>query len=160
MIYYGIFNDGKYISKNNLKDLIKVPGVLYFLRSVDSTGNSLDKNFTLVTDADTLYLLKIGDFELIDISQEIYHRHDHRRHAQITLINHKTGNTIQHKICTDGNPSFVTNELIPLMEKLHDLGSYEMYKKSLEFDDLKSENQRLIGENRQLREQLNLITGN
>lgn len=143
MIYYGIFPDGNFIAKPSLNDLTPIPGLEYFIKAQAVVIGRSEQMYTLINADGTHNFLRVGDFELRDIGSEFYDRNIKAQTASITLFDYKQNITRKFMIITNWDVAFLKQELVPLLKKLDELGSYEMYLQSLQFDELKRDNLRL-----------------
>jgi hypothetical protein len=148
MNYCGIFPDGNYIQKPRLEDIIVVPGIEYYLKIESGPANYLDCIFALITKSGTPHFLRINNIELRDIGVEEYDKLVNKRKAKVTLYDHNKELTVQEFIVTDGKPSFLKDELIPLMKSLN---SGPSQNETTDLEKLKAEND-------SLKQKLDLLT--
>ncbi len=152
--YYGILEDGTNIYSIDLKDIKDAPGVKYLFRRVlqQTIVYWQGYKYVAIDKKDKQRSIRIGDFELVDIGPEILGGSSYIRRS-LTIKELRT-NLNRTKDSTTGEIAFVTEDLLPLLNKLNELGSWEMYEKSFEIDKLREENISLQNEVDQLKKQL------
>jgi hypothetical protein len=111
--YWGIFKNGTVINNYQLSELAQVPNVIYYVRE----GSS---KLALINSDGSLNFLKIGNFQLMDISQ------DFKGNATVTFHEIPIDNIFKVRLKISGI-SFFLNELIPLMNSLNKYGSSQAY---------------------------------
>lgn len=141
MTYYGIFQDGNFIKKDNLDDLTQVPGIEYYFKVESPCYNTY--TYTLVKPTGEINFIKVGDFELRDIGTEFYDKNEKAHKSLITVYEYRTKKTVQESIFTNSSPQKALIGVMNFLNQLNEFGSFDMYRKSLEFEELKRENKSL-----------------
>jgi len=146
--YYGIFPNGQYIEKLTLDEINDTIDIEYILRctKIDSSFNN-PRTFTLITKDRLKNNLKIGDFELVDIGE------DSGTRKVITIKDLRTKTIFQTETHIAG-VEFFKEELIPLLNTLHEIGSWKMYQKLEELEALRFKNEQLRKELNELQQNL------
>ncbi len=139
--YMGVFKDGNHISNHNLGDLSQVPDVEYLIKIVYISYNL--RKYTLIHPDGKLNFLKIGNFEVRDISNEFYHL-DHK--ATITIQDLSENLLRKEVIITKQSADKMMTNLLELLNNLNEAGSYSIYIKLKELEELKLENSKLRNE--------------
>ena len=116
MTYYGIFNDGNFIDKHKLEDLVLVPGLEYFLKLEYLPGNSNFSVFTLIHPDGKPNFLRINHIELRNIGTQSWDIYSKKTTANFTFYNHRSNQTFQTFLTTNASAKFLKEVLIPFME--------------------------------------------
>jgi hypothetical protein len=111
--YWGICNNGTLINNHQLSELAQIPNVRYYVK--EGPGK-----LTLINSDGSLNFLKIGDFELMDISGITKNK------ATVTFCEKRIEHIFQLSLKISGI-SFVIDELLPLMNTLNEYGSTKAY---------------------------------
>lgn len=150
--YYGVSNDGTHVVSTNLRDINDNPRVDHFFRRVrqDTHEKFYSYKYIPIDKDDNYAALKVGDFELTDIGPE---RGNSKISRSLTIFEHRTG---KHHEITSTVPSidFVKQEVLPLLQKLNELGSWESYEQSFEVEQLLRDNKSLTDEVNRLRKKI------
>jgi len=150
--YYGVSNDGTHVVSTNLRDINDNLRVDHFFRRVrqDTHEKYYSYKYIPIDKDDNYAALKVGDFELTDIGPE---RGTSKTSRSLTIFEHRTG---KHHEITSTVPSidFVIQEVLPLLQKLNELGSWERYEQSFEVEQLRRDNKSLTDEVNRLRKKI------
>lgn len=147
--FAGILENGIPIFNGNLDDLIQVPGIEYIVK-VEFVDYNLRK-FTLIHNDGKLRFLKIGDFEVRDISVELYHL-EHK--VDVLIYDHIESQIRKVRIRTGQSASVMMRELLNVLKNLDEARSYSLYMKLNKLNELEQENIKLKDEIVQLKLQL------
>lgn len=152
--YYGIFQDGTKINSINISGIKDVPRVKYlFRRELQGKYGQWDMfKYFAIDQEDNQRIIRVGDFELVDIGSEKVVGNS-KINRSLTIYDRRT-KLHRIKYSTANGIDFVTEDLLPLLNKLNELGSWEMYEKSFEVEKLREENMSLQNEVDQLKKQL------
>lgn len=129
--YFGILADGNTIEKHTLSEVNDVSEVEYRLRCVTSDAWANPPTFTIIDDNGSYVRFRIGNFEVVDIEEESPGSLGGSKNILIKELH--TSNTRQIQLKT-GGIKFFTQELLPLLHKLNEVGSFTMYEKLEELD--------------------------
>lgn len=156
-IYCCIFLNGTIFSARTIQEAASISGVDYIVKK------EFVKEYKAVTNYYTQFKyipvnvdgsnrdVIIGHFQLVSISVDETASSGTTREFLIRNLN----NGAQHLYSNRSwGIEFFVDKLIPLMNRLNELGSYEMYQKSFEFESLLISNEALKVENKRLMEQL------
>lgn len=149
--YYGIFTDGQTIEKLTLAEVNDVEGIEHIVKCVKNDTWASPKTFTILNEDGTRKRFTIGEFEVLDIGEESPGTNGNDK--QVTLKEIRTGNRVKVRIKTSGI-DFLKDELMPLLEELNQCGSWFMYQKLKELDQVKRENLRLTSKIEELQQRL------
>jgi len=143
--YIGVTADGTYIERTDLGKLRQIPEIEHILE-VEQDYNArafiYDKSVTLINGDGSLKTLLIGNFELLDIGTVVYDP-TIRDHCVNLMITDKRLFKTFKVLVRAWAPKLIQEQIMPLMVKLNDLGSYAAYELSLTNDALKKENEAL-----------------
>jgi hypothetical protein len=138
-MYYALFSNGTSVEKGTFTEAKSIPYSEYIIEKVDVTPQNsrylIYKHVVLDINGNPK-ILKIGNFELIDISSDIIERN--MRHVELTFFDTKNSIPFKEKITSNFIDVFYT-DVISFMEHLNSLGTYEAYQNSLKTEELKKE---------------------
>lgn len=131
--FLGLLKSGNVVRKNKLSDIINIPSLEYILKAdfhhryIGITRATDWYHYTLIDRYGKPISLKIGNFEVIYINNDIGCTNFFGREIEIHDITNDTYHTYKAMYCS---PNFIKIELIPLLEKLNEYGSWEEYRLS------------------------------
>ena len=138
--YYGIFPNGKYIEHPTLDKIKDTADIEFIFRcDINEKDRNWPKTFTLITSDGIKNRLKIGNFELVDIGEQSSSR------TIITIKDLRTSEIFQTDAYIFGI-EFFKEEVLPLLNELHKVGSWTMYEKLKEYARIEKENELLKNE--------------
>jgi len=150
--FYGILINGEMIKRSAISELQNIPHIVYYVlakynytyRGPSNTTRwyhyiPIDKNGNPLT-------IRIGNFEVAIIDKDDGKTNFFGRKVQIYDIRK---DKLYPYLSMHYGVTFISQELVPLLNKLNELGSWEAYELSLEVE-------RLRAEIRQLKEQYDL----
>ncbi|WP_295791988.1 hypothetical protein [Mucilaginibacter sp.] len=129
--YFGILADGNTIEKHTLSEVNDVSEVEYRLKCVTSDAWAKPPTFTIIDVMGSYLRFRIGNFEVVSIEEE---SPDSIVGSKDILIKElHTGKTHRTRLEMRGI-GFFHDELLPLLHKLNEIGSWTMYEKLEELD--------------------------
>jgi hypothetical protein len=135
--YIVIFDNGDYSVKYNLDDVMGINRVGYILKSEfgpNAAGYMQRRlNMALINDHGKKIDLNVGSFSLVDIDYD---------RGYLTLADSRFNITFQVKV-NAGPYKYIHEGVLPIMNRLNELGSYAAYLVQLESDTLRKENEEL-----------------
>jgi len=154
--FYVVLENEDIIEKNTFQDITMIPYVKYYLWSkYKHTDNSTPfakdyyQHFIINKNGDIIPLT-IGNYEIIYIDEDCLHSYnDRQRTVQIRDI---SKNKIYSKISYIYSPHFLNKELVPLLNKLNELGSWEAYENEERIKRLEKNNESLSKHYNELQE--------
>ncbi len=156
--YFGFFKNGVHVAKGTIKEFSTLQDITYILRKefynqyTAVTNTYYQYKYTSVDSKDEQKNIKVGYFELIDIGVDNTNYRGVTR--EILIKNNNTGEV--HKIydysISEGDLLF--KSILPLMQRLHELGSYEMYHKMKEFEAMEYNIEEVRTENKELKKRI------
>jgi hypothetical protein len=136
MDYIGIFANGNYTVRKRLSDMTRIIEVEYIIEietAVNHRGFQYNNHLTLIQPNGEPNNLVIGSFQLVEIGNSGGH---------ITIKDNRLSITFQIPI--KANPyKYVHEGILPIMNRLNELGSYAAYLVQLENETLTKENEKL-----------------
>ncbi|MDO3643851.1 hypothetical protein [Mucilaginibacter sp. L3T2-6] len=138
--YFGILADGNTIEKHTLSEVNDVSEVEYRLKCVKSDAWANPPTFTIIDVKGSYLRFRIGNFEVVNIEEESPGSLGGSKNVLIKELN--TGKTHSTQLETRGI-EFFNRELLPLLHKLNEIGSWTMYEKLEELDRANKEIVRL-----------------
>ena len=137
--YYAILDDYIIINNDNLSILKEISFVIQlFRRDRNENSNSRPYTYIPINNDDTLAKIRIGDFEVVHIAEDVAGKGaDISRKIIIHDYKTKVNRPYYSHI---GSVEFVVKELYPLLNKLNEYGSWEVYEKLKEMESLKVAN--------------------
>ena len=136
--FVGIFGDGTSITNNDIQDLAQVPGIIHIIKVVFVDYNL--RKFTMIMPNGNLNFLRVGDFEVRDISAEFYDRIANAHKAEVTLYDYQENKTQKQRIGTGQRADLMVKELLKLLDDLNEAGSYSLFVKLSKQAELEMEN--------------------
>lgn len=131
--FLGLLKSGNVVRKDKLSDIINIPSLEYILKAdfhhryIGITRATDWYHYTLIDKYGKPISLKIGNFEVIYINNDMGCTNFFGREIEIHDITNDTYHTYKAMYCS---PNFIKIELIPLLEKLNEYGSWEEYRLS------------------------------
>jgi hypothetical protein len=156
-IYCCIFLNGTVFNAQTIQEAASISGADYIVKrelikeTIAISNQYVRYKYSPVNFDGSNRNITIGHFQLISISVDEPASSGARRDFLIKNLNNGAQNIYSDRSWGIG---FFIDTLIPLMHRLNELGSYEMYHKSFEFESLLRSNQALKDENKRLLEQL------
>lgn len=125
-IYHVLFTNGTKVQKTTFEDADKVPYSNYIIREGNTNkGNPNLVEYSILDKDGSPYNLKIGNFELIDISPELtYHGARYHDLTFFEILNNKP-------FSIESRGYFINNfyeAIVNFMNRLNELGSYEAFQ--------------------------------
>jgi hypothetical protein len=148
--YIGIFSDGTSIEDNSLSRVAGIDDVKYLL-SKETEGHTSPTTYTIIDDDGNNYHLTNGNFSVLHIGPSGVFSDAHRR--KITIKDNRL-NQIHTYQATSSGVQFFYEQLLPLLEKLNKIGSWEMYEKLIELDEAYKEIEKLKSKIKTLEDKL------
>jgi vacuolar-type H+-ATPase subunit I/STV1 len=134
-IYYAWFKDGSSITKESLEEAIKLFYFDYIIKSIPikkSSKGYIQYKYDFFDKNGNLTKVKVNNFELIDIMESEYNPYD----KELTFYDTNRGELFKLKV--NGSLEYVfSNWIIGFLNKINDLGSFEVYKIHQENERLK-----------------------
>ena len=143
-LYYAIYENGNNIEKNDLKSLTALSGYKYLIKRltyrVYETTNPIYsrhfyKYFSINEDGNEK-IISIGKFECLDLGVEQGYNY---YSGTLCKIFDKEKNTVHDLWIKKRGIEYFYNDLIPILEELNILGSWESYMVSQENIKLRKE---------------------
>lgn len=138
-MYYALFSNGTSVEKRTFEEAKLIPYVEYIIRSTNQAPEGAKYLFfkhEILDNNGNPKNLKIGNFEIIDIGEDVISYNYYFK--ELTFFDIK--NSIPFKKRIEGNfISVFYSSVIPFMEHLNSLGTYEAYKNSLKIEELNKE---------------------
>lgn len=135
--YYGILDDGRTIDSTSLDHLSTIPYLKYLFKI--ESGHGL--RFTPIAKDGSNEIIGINNFELVHIGEDIQSNIGFR--GRLVTVRDKRSKINYQKQFTTTGYGFLTEDLLPFLNKLDEIGSFEMYDRLSELDNLKAENSKL-----------------
>jgi hypothetical protein len=130
--YFGIFTDGQTVEKLTLEELNDIDDVEFKLKCVKNTTWGNPPTFTIINSDGTRNRFKVGDFEVIDIAEELPGSGYGAKDVKIKEV--RINNIFTYR-CKVGGIKFLNAELYPFLLKLNEVGG-DMYQKYQELEEL------------------------
>lgn len=135
--YIVIFDNGDYSVKYNLADVVGINRVGYILKSEigPNARGYMERriNMALINDQGKQVELDVGNFSLVDIDYD---------RGYLTIVDSRLNITFQVKV--SANPyKYIHEGILPIINRLNELGSYAAYLVQLENETLRAENEEL-----------------
>jgi hypothetical protein len=156
--YYCVFTNGQIFQATTLNEANSFPNVEYllkvdFVKYHQSMVHSYPiYKYQLINRDGSDSGFTVGTFKLLSIGEDVTTSANYS--SREVLIQNLTNQQIHKYNATGHWPSFFTEKILALMNKLNDYGSHEAYYKSFEVEQLKTTISNLQNEVARLNEQL------
>jgi len=128
--YIGIFSDGTSIEDISLETAGRIEDIVYILKKEEESSIH-PTTYTLIDKNGNNRYLDKGNFRLLHIGADgMYSGANHR---DIKIKDLRLDKIYNYK-ATQHGATFFYGEVLPLLEKLDEIGSWEMYQKLIELD--------------------------
>lgn len=146
-LYYGILINGEAVKRSSISELQSIPHIEYYVFAKyentykGPTNTTKWYHYIPIDRHGNPMTIRIGDFEVSIIDKDNGFTNFFGRKVQIYDIRKCK---LYPYLSMHYGVTFISKELTPLLNKLNELGSWEAYELSLEVEQLRMENKRLV----------------
>lgn len=157
--YFAIYENGNHVEKSDLKSITSLSGYKYLIKRslshVYETSNPKYPrrffHYFSINSKGEEEPVSIGNFECLDIGKE---QGSYYYDGTLCKILDKRRNSVHDLVLNERGVKYFHNNLLPILEELNRLGSWDSYMLSQENIKLQKEIERLSEQVRQLTEEI------
>ena len=144
--YFAFYENGEHVKKDNIDSIVNLKGYKFIVKR--EIFGKYDCRWTCIDENEIESTIRDRNFECIDISDKKYK-------SGFSYINCKVRDlkkqTIHDLKIEPFDIDSIKDVLLPALDKMNELGSWENFEISRQNKELKNENEKLIKENDSLK---------